>query len=87
MLYLCTNVREVRVILCRHYNIVADGSTHAKKDTILSNVYCWQLHAGSYGDIQYQQPLKYVLPDEVEMPDNICRIVAEAPLPHNCCLP
>ena len=64
----------------RHLNIVADPSTHNKKDTMASIVFSWEVQVAAHGDLQYLPQAKTVLNSEQDLPDHIALLAARGRL-------
>jgi len=63
-----------------HLNIVADPSTHNKKDTMASLVWSWEVGVAAHGDLQMLPQAKTVLESEQDLMDNIARLAAQGRL-------
>ena len=63
-----------------HFNIVADGSTHSCKDTLVSLAYTWEHDLAAYLPIQRIQPGSHVTMLDQEMPEEIAMLAAKRKL-------
>ena len=60
-----------------HFNLVADGAVHSKSDTFVSLFWCHEINMGAYGTIQRAHGGRFIFPDELEMDDEVQRLVAQ----------
>jgi hypothetical protein len=63
-----------------HFNIVADGSTHSCKDTLVSLAYTWEHDLAACLPIQVIQPGSHVTLEDQEMPMEIALLAAKRKL-------
>ena len=62
----------------KHFNVVGDPATHAKKETFVSVVWSWEQWYGAFGDVQQLLPGSVVLPEEKEdLPDRVQQLALE----------
>ena len=59
-----------------HLNMVADPSTHSKRETMVTVCWSWECGAAAHGDVQIIAPGSVVLPSEQELPDHIAQLAA-----------
>lgn len=61
----------------KHFNIVGDFATHAKKETFVSVVWSWEHGYGAFGDVQQVLPGSVVLPGEDDLSDRVQQLALE----------
>ena len=68
--------RSAQLEKVRHFNVVLDGAIHSKNDTLVSILWSWEANAACYGNVMMAVGGKYILPDELDMPDYIAELIA-----------
>ncbi len=61
----------------RHLNIVADPSTHSKKETLVSVCWTFEFGVAAHADVQFLPATSVMLPSEHELPRHLGRMAAE----------
>jgi hypothetical protein len=64
----------------KHMNLIADPSTHSKKETMVSVAYAWERDLGAICDVQCMPQGKAVLESEANLPERIANLASEGRL-------
>ena len=61
----------------RHLNMVADPSTHSKRETMVTVCWSWEAAAATHGDVQVLPATSALLPSEQELPSHVAELAAQ----------
>jgi len=59
-----------------HLCMVADPSTHSKRETMVAVCWSWEAGGAAHGDLQIIPPGSTMLPSEQALPDDLARLAA-----------